>query len=264
MNCLFGTGIVAEQAALACSVVNLESCEINYLWQRASFYTDTATGALLGLNLWTSPYQSCTVQCRTQVLPTLGKPRIGIVQGIHQPENKAVERFLPGQTELFDDTNIFSDKAPGWLTDLLQGQFEMWNIARFDSNGLTAHKINGEAIAPSKKYLQLRLVAIEWSIPVLADTAINNVEVGLEAPVHIDNALIYAKGMHGTAVRAWENTHTILHAQRHGRDNMRFKNRKVDETRLTQNTGDVKMPQFLRTDSLHWHPILLIALRVYP
>src|SRR5438876_11233490 len=98
------------------------------------------------------------------MFPTFGEPGIGIVQGINQPEDKTVKRILCGQTELFDDANIFSNKAPGWSANLLQCQLEVRNIARFDSNCLTTDEINGETIASGNKYLQVGLVAVERSI----------------------------------------------------------------------------------------------------
>src|SRR5947209_19938986 len=114
MDSVFGTGFIAQKATLARRVVNLEGGEINHLRQWTGFYADTTARALLSLNVWTSSHQACTVQRRTQMFAALGKPRIGIVQRIHQPEDKTVERFLFGQTELLDYANIFSSKGPGW------------------------------------------------------------------------------------------------------------------------------------------------------
>src|SRR6266852_9140105 len=114
----------------------------------------------------------------------------------------------------------------------------MGYIAWIDANELAADQVNGQAITSSHQYLQVGFIAIERPLAILTHAAIDDGQVGLDAAIHIDNALSNSKGMHGSPVRAGQNTHRVFHPQGHGRDNMRFEYWQVDQAGFLHETGD--------------------------
>src|SRR5258708_30355255 len=121
----------------------------------------------------------------------------------------------------------------------------MGDIAWLDANDLAAGQVNSQAITSSYQYLQVGSIAIEWSLTVLANTAIDDDQVGFDAAIHINNGLSNPKSMHGPPVRARQNTHQIFHAQSHSRDNMRFEHRQVDQASVLHEARNAEVTQAL-------------------
>ena len=145
------------------------------------------------------------------MLAALGNPGVGIVQRVHQPEDEAVKGFLLRQAKLFNDADFFPYCRPRWLTQLLEGQLEVRNVARLDADELAADKINGQALASRDQNLQIGLVTIERPLAILSHAAIDDGQVGPNAKIHIHDGLVDAEGMHGPPVGTGQNTHRVFH-----------------------------------------------------
>src|SRR5215469_10900358 len=150
------------------------------------------------------------------MLAALRNPAIGIVEGVHQPEDEAVEGLRFWKTKLLDHPGFFANQGPRRLTQLLQGQLQMGDIAWFDAHQLAADQVNGQAITSSHQYLQIGFIAVEWPLTILTHATIDDGQVWLDATIHINDALGDPKGMHGPSVRAGQYAHRVFHAQGHG------------------------------------------------
>src|SRR5205085_1885355 len=95
----------------------------------------------------------------------------------HQPEDEAVEGLLLWEAKLLDHdgiTSIFTNQGPRGLAQLFHGQLQVRDMVWLDANQLTAGQVNGQAITSGHQYLQVGFIAIERSLPILTDAAIDD------------------------------------------------------------------------------------------
>src|SRR5437867_8127369 len=105
---IFWTRFIAEQTTLACTGVDLECFEVNDIGEWAGVDTDATACAVFFFDVWTRADQPCAVEGCAEMFATLCEPGVGIIQGIHHPEDEAVEGLLFWQTKLFNNTDIFT------------------------------------------------------------------------------------------------------------------------------------------------------------
>src|SRR6266516_2006005 len=138
----------------------------------------------------------------------------------------------------------------------------MRNIAWLDANELAADQVNGQAITSRHQHLQVCLLAIERPLTILTYTAIDDGQIGLDAAIHINDALGDTQRMHSPAIGTRQNAHRVFHAQGHGRDNVRFEHWQVNEAGFLHEAGHSEAAQAPRACWSQFNPILLVPLRI--